>query len=81
MHAATIETHQALTQAAAGIARDWRGTDPMTSEEQVHAALLATDPYAVDGPEVAELLPYLVDACREAGLLAERDICPVAHTL
>lgn len=71
MHASKIETHEALTRSARDLAQAWKGTDPMTSEEQVKAALLSCDPYAVDGEEVSELLPYLVDACREAGLLID----------
>lgn len=65
MHASTIERHQKLVQDARDLADAWRGTDPMTSEFQVRSALLHTLP---DEP-VEELLLYLVDACREAGLL------------
>ncbi len=71
MHASTIETHDALTRAARDLAFAWKGTDPMHSVDDVRRALVACDPSAVDGEEVAELLPYLVDACRSAGLLVE----------
>lgn len=65
MHAQTIQDHQRLQHEAREITTAWAGTDPMTSEEQVRQAL------TVDGePEELEaLLPYVVDACRERGLL------------
>jgi hypothetical protein len=65
MHASTIADHDALTHEAREIVTAWKGTDPMTSEEQVRAAL------TVDGtPENLDaLLPYVVDAARSSGLL------------
>jgi hypothetical protein len=67
MHASTIERHDVLTRIAKDLVEAWRGTDPMTSEFQVKSALLHTLP---DEP-VDDLLPYLVDACRERGLLVD----------
>lgn len=75
MHAATIEQHQRLQHEANEVVTAWADTDPMTSEEQVRAALEAvSDPNAfVDARSFAALLPYVVDACRERGLLTCAD--------
>ena len=73
MHANDIEIHEALTRSARDLAFAWQGTDPMRSEAQVREALVAAstgdDPHGIHGL-TDELLPYLVDACRERGLLS-----------
>lgn len=71
MHANNVETHDALTRSACDLVAAWEGTDPMHSEEEVRRALVATNPWhgPADDATVDEFLPYLVDACRGAGLL------------
>lgn len=72
MHADTIQAHQHYQRIALEYVNAWRGTEPMTSEEQVRRAL------TVDGEpdDLATLHPYVVDACRGGGLL----VVPAAPT-
>ena len=68
MHANNINDHQKLTHQASEIATAWQGTDPMQTEDGVRRALIAAD---TNPSELDALLPYVIDACREAGLLID----------
>jgi hypothetical protein len=72
MHASTIDQHQALTHDAQELVTAWAGTERMTSQGQVREAIEAncgTEPSEL--AEIEALLPYVIDACRAAGLLVE----------
>ena len=70
MHASTIDEHQKLTSLAKDLVSAWIGTGPMTSAAQVHEALLAGG-YEEGEDELVAFEPYVIDACRERGLLVE----------
>ena len=69
MHASTIEEHDRLTSEASDLVATWRGTDPMRTADEVRGALRVSGAEYVRGCDFDAMLPYVVDACREAGLL------------
>lgn len=71
MHADTIDRHQEMKNMADELVVHWTGTEPMTSKSQVEEAIRKLKVH--DGKEelLAEMLPYVVDACRAAGLLVK----------
>lgn len=68
MHAATIQDHESFQRQARELVFSWKGTDPMTTEAEVRLALEAT---GANTDAFDAIMPYLMDACREAGLLVE----------
>jgi len=60
-----------LRQIATDLVVAWAGTSPMASPAQVHEALIAGG-YEDGAEDLAEIEPYVVDACRARGLLVAR---------